>query len=242
MSDERPPHQDSDGPGLDFGAPPASPASGTPALPYRVLARKYRPATFDELIGQDVLVRTLGNAFAIGRVHQAYMLTGTRGIGKTTTARILARAFNYLLPGKIEKPSVVMPELGVHCQAIMESRHVDVIEMDAASHTGIDDIREIIESARYFPVSARTKVYIIDEVHMLSKAAFNGLLKTLEEPPPHVKFIFATTEIEKVPVTVRSRCQRFDLKRIEAATMIAWQCTPSSGMWIVGRSILPGTS
>ena len=223
MSDERPPHQDSDGPGLDFGAAPAQPAGGTPALssPYRVLARKYRPATFDALIGQDVLVRTLTNAFALNRVHQAYMLTGTRGVGKTTTARILARAFNYLLPGKIEKPSVMMPELGVHCQAIIESRHVDVIEMDAASHTGIDDIREIIESARYHPVSARIKVYIIDEVHMLSKAAFNGLLKTLEEPPPHVKFIFATTEIDKVPITVRSRCLRFDLKRVEADVLIA---------------------
>ena len=166
-------------------------------------------------------MRTLANSFAAGRIHQAYILTGVRGVGKTTTARILARAFNYSLPGKIDQPSIDMPELGVHCQAIMESRHVDVIEMDAASHTGIDDVREIIENARYRPVSARTKVYIIDEVHMLSKQAFNGLLKTLEEPPEHVKFLFATTEIEKVPVTVRSRCIRFDLRRIESGPMIA---------------------
>ena len=186
------------------------------ASPYRVLARKYRPSTFADLIGQDAMVRTLGNAFAADRIHQAYLLTGVRGVGKTTTARILARAFNYELPGRFEKPSVEMPELGVHCQAIMDSRHVDVIEMDAASHTGIDDVREIIENARYRPVSARTKVYIVDEVHMLSKAAFNGLLKTLEEPPEHVKFLFATTEIDKVPITVRSRCLRFDLKRIDS--------------------------
>ena len=165
-------------------------------------------------------MRTLANSFAAGRIHQAYILTGVRGVGKTTTARILARAFNYSVPGKIDEPSIDMPELGVHCQAIMESRHVDVIEMDAASHTGIDDVREIIENARYRPVSARTKVYIIDEVHMLSKQAFNGLLKTLEEPPEHVKFLFATTEIDKVPVTVRSRCIRFDLRRIEAGPMV----------------------
>ncbi len=165
-------------------------------------------------------MRTLANSFAAGRIHQAYILTGVRGVGKTTTARILARAFNYSVPGKIDEPSIDMPELGVHCQAIMESRHVDVIEMDAASHTGIDDVREIIENARYRPVSARTKVYIIDEVHMLSKQAFNGLLKTLEEPPEHVKFLFATTEIDKVPITVRSRCIRFDLRRIEAGPMV----------------------
>jgi DNA polymerase III subunit gamma/tau len=175
---------------------------------------------FEDLVGQEPMVRTLANSFAASRIHQAYILTGVRGVGKTTTARILARAFNYALPGKIDCPSVDMPELGLHCQAIMESRHVDVIEMDAASHTGIDDVREIIENARYRPVSARTKVYIIDEVHMLSKQAFNGLLKTLEEPPEHVKFLFATTEIEKVPITVRSRCIRFDLRRIEAAPMV----------------------
>src|SRR5277367_2327329 len=199
--------------GLDLGPSPAR------AAPYRVLARKYRPASFVDLIGQEAMVRTLANSFKADRIHQAYILTGVRGVGKTTTARILARAFNYSLPGRIDRPSVEMPELGVHCQAIMESRHVDVIEMDAASHTGIDDVREIIENARYRPVSARTKVYIIDEVHMLSKQAFNGLLKTLEEPPEHVKFLFATTEIEKVPITVRSRCIRFDLRRIESGPM-----------------------
>src|SRR6202453_3438793 len=155
--------------GFDLGASPVK------ASPYRVLARKYRPASFADLIGQEAMVRTLANSFAAGRIHQAYILTGVRGVGKTTTARILARAFNYSLPGKVDRPSVDMPELGEHCQAIMESRHVDVIEMDAASHTGIDDVREIIENARYRPVSARTKVYIIDEVHMLSKQAFNGL-------------------------------------------------------------------
>ncbi len=192
---------------------------------YRVLARKYRPASFEDLIGQEAMVKTLSNAFDLDRIHQAYILTGVRGVGKTTTARILARAFNYELPAQGDRPAVTrptihMPELGVHCQAIIESRHVDVIEMDAASHTGIDDIREIIESARYRPVLARTKVYIIDEVHMLSKQAFNGLLKTLEEPPDHVRFLFATTEIDKVPVTVRSRCQRFDLRRIDAETLI----------------------
>jgi DNA polymerase-3 subunit gamma/tau len=202
-------------PSLGLELPP-SPAQGAP---YRVLARKYRPTRFEDLIGQEPMVRTLANSFASGRIHQAYILTGVRGVGKTTTARILARAFNYSLPGQIDKPSIDMPELGVHCQAIIESRHVDVIEMDAASHTGIDDVREIIENARYRPVSARTKVYIIDEVHMLSKQAFNGLLKTLEEPPEHVKFLFATTEIEKVPITVRSRCLRFDLKRIESNAM-----------------------
>jgi DNA polymerase-3 subunit gamma/tau len=200
---------------------PAPAPTAAASVPYRVLARKYRPQRFEDLIGQEPMVRTLANSFAANRIHQAYILTGVRGVGKTTTARILARAFNYSLPGKIDAPSVDMPELGVHCQAIMDSRHVDVIEMDAASHTGIDDVREIIENARYRPVSARTKVYIIDEVHMLSKQAFNGLLKTLEEPPEHVRFLFATTEIEKVPITVRSRCIRFDLKRIESGAMIA---------------------
>ena len=187
---------------------------------YRVLARKYRPQSFADLIGQEPMVRTLTNAFRTGRIAQAYMLTGVRGVGKTTTARILARALNYTVPGKIDQPTIDMAELGEHCAAIMEGRHIDVIEMDAASHTGIDDIREIIEASRYRPVSARYKVYIIDEVHMLSKAAFNGLLKTLEEPPPHVKFIFATTEVRKVPVTVLSRCQRFDLRRVEADVLM----------------------
>jgi DNA polymerase-3 subunit gamma/tau len=185
---------------------------------YRVLARKYRPQNFDDLYGQEPMVRTLTNAFEAGRIAQAWMLTGVRGVGKTTTARILARGLNYKTD-TIDQPSVHLTELGEHCQAIMEGRHVDVIEMDAASHTGIDDIREIIEQVRYRPVSARYKVYISDEVHMLSNQAFNGLLKTLEEPPPHVKFIFATTEIRKVPITVLSRCQRFDLRRIESGTL-----------------------
>ncbi|RWP68839.1 DNA polymerase III subunit gamma/tau [Mesorhizobium sp.] len=194
--------------------------SGTEkAAAYRVLARKYRPANFSELIGQEPMVRTLTNAFATGRIAQAWMLTGVRGVGKTTTARILARALNYKT-STVDQPSVDLAVPGEHCQAIMEGRHVDVIEMDAASHTGIDDIRDIIERVRYAPVSARYKVYIIDEVHMLSTQAFNGLLKTLEEPPPHVKFIFATTEIRKVPITVLSRCQRFDLRRIDAGALV----------------------
>ncbi|CAN1537256.1 DnaX DNA polymerase III, gamma/tau subunits [Rhabdaerophilaceae bacterium] len=188
---------------------------------YRVLARKYRPQTFDDLIGQGAMVRTLRNAFAANRIHQAYIFTGVRGVGKTTTARILARALNFETE-TVHSPQIDMPTLGLHCEAIMESRHVDVIEMDAASNTSIANVREIIEAARYKPVSARTKVYIIDEVHMLSTAAFNGLLKTLEEPPPHVKFLFATTEIRKVPVTVLSRCQRFDLRRIEITEMVAY--------------------
>ena len=191
-----------------------------PAKPYVVLARKYRPATFDDLIGQSAMVTTLRNAFASGRIAQGYMLTGVRGVGKTTTARILARALNYEAPG-FDKPTIDMPGLGVHCKEIMEGRHPDVIEMDAASNTGVDNIREIIESAQYTPLVARTKVFIIDEVHMLSKGAFNALLKTLEEPPAHVRFIFATTEIRKVPVTVLSRCQRFDLRRVEQPVLAA---------------------
>lgn len=188
--------------------------------PYRVLARKYRPKDFADLIGQEPMVRTLTNAFSSGRIAQAWMLTGVRGVGKTTTARILARALNYKTD-ETDQPSIDLAVPGEHCQAIMEGRHVDVIEMDAASHTGIDDIREIIEQVRYRPVSARYKVYIIDEVHMLSTQAFNGLLKTLEEPPAHVKFIFATTEIRKVPITVLSRCQRFDLRRIETGALVS---------------------
>ncbi|MGH6770877.1 MAG: DNA polymerase III subunit gamma/tau, partial [Xanthobacteraceae bacterium] len=188
---------------------------------YRVLARKYRPATFDDLIGQDAMVRTVSNAFETGRIPQAWILTGVRGVGKTTTARILARALNYELPdGSIAGPTISMPTPGVHCQSIMESRHLDVIEMDAASHNGVDDVRQINDAVRYAPVQARYKVYILDEVHMLSPQAFNALLKTLEEPPPHAKFIFATTEIRKVPVTVLSRCQRFDLRRVDAAVLV----------------------
>ncbi len=200
--------------GLDLGAHPG------PA-PYRVLARKYRPSSFDDLIGQEAVVRTVSNAFETGRIPQAWILTGVRGVGKTTTARILARALNYELPdGSVKGPTIHMPTLGVHCQAIMESRHMDVLEMDAASHTGVDDVRQINDSVRYAPASARYKVYIIDEVHMLSTAAFNAFLKTLEEPPEHAKFVFATTEIRKVPVTVLSRCQRFDLRRVEADVLM----------------------
>ncbi|MBC7281712.1 DNA polymerase III subunit gamma/tau [Hoeflea sp.] len=198
----------------------ASAATSEAQAPYRVLARKYRPKDFSDLmVGQEPMVRTLTNALSTGRIAQAYMLTGVRGVGKTTTARILARALNYKT-AEIDKPTIDLTVPGEHCQAIMEGRHVDVIEMDAASHTGIDDIREIIEQVRYRPVSARYKVYIIDEVHMLSNQAFNGLLKTLEEPPAHVKFIFATTEIRKVPITVLSRCQRFDLRRISASDLV----------------------
>jgi DNA polymerase-3 subunit gamma/tau len=201
--------------GLDLGQAEAG-------KPYRVLARKYRPSGFEDLIGQEAVVRTVSNAFETGRIPQAWILTGVRGVGKTTTARILARALNYELPdGSVKGPTIHMPKLGVHCQAIMESRHMDVLEMDAASHTGVDDVRQINDSVRYAPASARYKVYIIDEVHMLSTAAFNAFLKTLEEPPEHAKFVFATTEIRKVPVTVLSRCQRFDLRRVEADVLMA---------------------
>jgi DNA polymerase III subunit gamma/tau len=216
----------------DAGAPPDDPDSadqggfalgGAPdaAKPYRVLARKYRPSSFEDLIGQEAMVRTVSNAFETGRIPQAWILTGVRGVGKTTTARILARALNYeKQDGSVKGPTIHMPDLGVHCKAIMESRHMDVLEMDAASHTGVDDVRQINDSVRYAPASARYKVYIIDEVHMLSTAAFNAFLKTLEEPPEHAKFVFATTEIRKVPVTVLSRCQRFDLRRVEADVLM----------------------
>ena len=196
----------------------AAPRSGSA---YRVLARKYRPTTFADLIGQEAMVRTISNAFETGRIPQAWILTGVRGVGKTTTARILARALNYELPdGSVQGPTIHMPVPGLHCQAIMESRHIDVLEMDAASHTGVNDVRQITDGVRYAPSSARYKVYIIDEVHMLSEAAFNAFLKTLEEPPEHAKFIFATTEIGEVPVTVLSRCQRFDLRRVDAAVLM----------------------
>ncbi|KCZ62660.1 hypothetical protein L53_11215 [Hyphomonas sp. L-53-1-40] len=185
---------------------------------YQVLARKYRPRRFEDLIGQEAMVRTLSNAFETGRVAHAFMLTGVRGVGKTTTARLLARALNYQSEDH-DGPSIRLDPKGEHCDAIMSSRHPDVLELDAASRTGVADMRDLLDGARYAPVSARHKVYIIDEVHMLSTAAFNALLKTLEEPPPHVKFIFATTEIRKVPITVLSRCQRFDLKRLDAVNL-----------------------
>lgn len=188
---------------------------GSATEAYRVLARKYRPTTFSGLIGQDVLVRTLTNAFQSGRLAHAFILTGVRGVGKTTTARIVARALNCIGADGKGEPTTEPCGVCVHCTSIANDRHVDILEMDAASRTGVDDIRELIEGVRYRPTSARYKVYIIDEVHMLSKNAFNALLKTLEEPPEHVKFIFATTEIRKVPITVLSRCQRFDLNRVE---------------------------
>jgi DNA polymerase-3 subunit gamma/tau len=211
--------------GVQIDVPAAATIQVTANAPtisaHLVLARKYRPTTFDDLIGQDAMVRTVSNAFETGRIPQAWILTGVRGVGKTTTARILARALNYELPdGSITGLTITMPKLGVHCQAIMDSRHLDVIEMDAASHNGVEDVRQINDAIRYAPVSARYKVYILDEVHMLSGSAFNALLKTLEEPPPHAKFVFATTEIRKVPVTVLSRCQRFDLRRVDAELLV----------------------
>ncbi|WP_438981789.1 DNA polymerase III subunit gamma/tau, partial [Lentibacter sp.] len=195
--------------------------SDTPQTGYQVLARKYRPETFVDLVGQEAMVRTLKNAFAADRIAQAFIMTGIRGTGKTTTARIIAKGMNCIGPDGTGTPTTEPCGVCEHCTAIMEGRHVDVMEMDAASRTGVNDIREIIDSVAYRAASARYKIYIIDEVHMLSTSAFNALLKTLEEPPAHVKFIFATTEIRKVPVTVLSRCQRFDLRRIEPEDMIA---------------------
>ena len=209
-----------------FGAPEApapalaaaapKPASAPPAQPYRVLARKYRPQTFAELIGQDAMVQTLANAIRRDRLAHAFLMTGVRGVGKTSTARLIAKALNCVGPDGQGGPTIDPCGVCEPCTAIAEGRHIDVIEMDAASHTGVDDVREIIEAVRYAAVSARYKIYIIDEVHMLSRNAFNALLKTLEEPPAHVKFLFATTEVDKLPVTVLSRCQRFDLRRIPA--------------------------
>lgn len=215
MTDETVP---ADEPGFPGMAPAPAPAAAPAG--YRVLARKYRPAHFGDLIGQDAMVRTLTNAFAAGRIPQAWMLTGVRGVGKTTTARILARALNYQNADGSGAPTTDLTQFGVHCQAIVEGRHIDVMEIDAASNNGVDNVRQINDAVRYAPTSARYKVYIIDEVHMLSGGAFNAFLKTLEEPPPHAKFIFATTEIRKVPVTVLSRCQRFDLRRVDAGLLV----------------------
>ena len=200
---------------FDLGEPP-QPQKTADAGAYRVLARKYRPQTFAELIGQDAMVQTLGNAIRRDRLAHAFLMTGVRGVGKTSTARLIAKALNCIGPDGQGGPTIDPCGVCEPCRAIADGRHIDVIEMDAASHTGVDDVREIIDASRYAAVSARFKIYIIDEVHMLSKNAFNALLKTLEEPPAHVKFLFATTEVNKVPVTVLSRCQRFDLRRIPA--------------------------
>jgi DNA polymerase-3 subunit gamma/tau len=211
---------DDESPGLGLDLPEESEKPGA-APAYRVLARKYRPQTFAELIGQDAMVTTLANAIQRGRIAHAFLLTGVRGVGKTSTARLIAKALNCIGPDGQGGPTITPCNVCEPCRAIAEGRHIDVIEMDAASHTGVDDIREIIDAVRYSSVSARYKIYIIDEVHMLSKNAFNALLKTLEEPPEHVKFLFATTEVNKVPVTVLSRCQRFDLRRIPAEKLAA---------------------
>jgi DNA polymerase-3 subunit gamma/tau len=196
-------------------APSPDPPGGQRTDPYRVLARTYRPQRLSELIGQEALVRTLTNALRTGRIAHAFLLTGIRGVGKTTTARIIARALNCTGPDGRGQPTPEPCGQCPHCVGIAEGRHIDVLEMDAATRTGIDDVRELVDSVRYAPTSARFKVYIVDEVHMLSEKAFNGLLKTLEEPPPQTIFIFATTEVRKVPITVLSRCQRFDLRRVE---------------------------
>ncbi len=212
-----------------LAAPDPQPvAAPDPAQPYRVLARKYRPQTFSQLIGQEPMVQTLANAIRRDRLAHAFLMTGVRGVGKTSTARLIAKALNCIGPDGEGGPTIDPCGVCEPCRAIAEGRHIDVIEMDAASHTGVDDVREIIEAVRYAAVSARYKIYIIDEVHMLSRNAFNALLKTLEEPPSHVKFLFATTEVEKLPVTVLSRTQRFDLRRIPSerlAEHFAWVCS-----------------
>jgi DNA polymerase-3 subunit gamma/tau len=220
--DDLPPNDEAllpDGPpaGDMFGGKPT--LSDDASAAYTVIARKYRPKTFDDLYGQEAMVRTLKNAFASGRIAHAFMLTGVRGVGKTTTARLLARALNYESE-TIHEPTLDLSVEGVHCREIIEGRHMDVLELDAASRTKVDEMRELLDGVRYAPVSARYKVYIIDEVHMLSTQSFNALLKTLEEPPPHAKFIFATTEIRKVPVTILSRTQRFDLRRVEPEVIV----------------------
>ncbi len=209
-----------DDPGFLDALPSLAPVAQQTA--YKVLARKYRPRDFTDLIGQEAMVRTLSNAFASGRIPQAWMLTGVRGVGKTTTARILARALNYQTADGAARPTIELATPGIHCQAIIEGRHIDVMEIDAASNNSVDSIRQLNDAVRYAPVSARYKVYIVDEVHMLTTQAFNAFLKTLEEPPPHAKFIFATTEIRKVPVTILSRCQRFDLRRIDASVLVGY--------------------
>ena len=241
MAEAKKPSRRKTAPREEAATPVPEPAPSGPVA-YRVLARKYRPQTFEALIGQEALVRTLANAFATGRIAHAFMLTGVRGVGKTTTARIIARALNCTgEDGKRTAPTITPCGVCEACVSIAESRNVDVQEMDAASRTGIDDIREIIEGVRYSPASARYKVYIIDEVHMLSRQAFNGLLKTLEEPPPHVKFIFATTEVRKLPVTVLSRCQRYDLRRIEPeyTDIVALCANPQSVAEVAAAVKLP---
>jgi DNA polymerase-3 subunit gamma/tau len=227
MADEDdPPHLDDDAgladgpPSIDmFGEAVKPTLSDDASAAYTVIARKYRPKTFDDLFGQEAMVRTLKNAFASGRIAHAFMLTGVRGVGKTTTARLLARALNYESE-TVHEPTLDLAVEGIHCKSIIEGRHMDVLELDAASRTKVDEMRELLDGVRYAPTSARYKVYIIDEVHMLSTQSFNALLKTLEEPPPHAKFIFATTEIRKVPVTILSRTQRFDLRRVEPEVIV----------------------